>query len=96
MPTLLTYHCKLCDKRFYNKRNGKKGRVYCSRKCLAKDLIAGKDSHLRWSRVNDKKHQDNDLILAFREGEYVLLDAEILDWDLGYTHDAAAKTAERV
>jgi len=72
MRTMLTYHCKLCDKRFYHKRNGKKGRVYCSRACLAKDLIAGRDSHMHWIRIDEKKPEAGQEIIVYKRFDEIM------------------------
>jgi hypothetical protein len=38
-----------------------------------------------WISVKDRL-PENVLILAFRDGEYVLTDGEVLEWNIGYTH----------
>lgn len=62
---MLTYHCKLCDKRFYQRLQGNKKRVYCSYRCHAKARIAGKDNHLRWISINDRVPKDFEMVLLY-------------------------------
>ena len=99
MPTMLTFHCKRCDKRFYRKREGQRKGIYCSRSCLAKNTIAGMDSHMRWMNIKknppkkdgtywvwDEKWRSQTQA-TFKDGYFLLLDyPEVRHINHNYTH----------
>jgi hypothetical protein len=62
---MITFHCKLCDKRFHRRKGEEKRAKYCSRSCLGKDLIAGKTNNKRWYRVQDKLPEIGQIVLAW-------------------------------
>lgn len=46
---------------------GNKKIVYCSRTCLAHDLIAGKNSHRMWRSVKDQLPKKNQWVLIWHK-----------------------------
>jgi len=68
MRTVINLHCKHCGCK-YERRLGREQRSkYCSRRCHALDLIAGKNHYPRWIKVSDQPPNKKDKILVFCKG----------------------------
>lgn len=88
MRTLINLHCKHCGAKYQRRLGKEKRSKYCSRRCHALDLIAGRDNYPRWISAKERlpKDDSNLLILGFGNDEISLTSGEAINMDIGFTH----------